>query len=149
MWQHSPNITPRWANMAPTIAPRWANIDAQVAFLQCPSQAEARFRRKNASQGPRWPLGRAFLESILQHDPKTVPLFRPSGSVSWNLYKILVLFLAPAWPVLGAAHTIAEATIQATTSLTTLRRMCIRRDVKITSPPFFSPFLFSKALLSN
>ena len=57
---------------------------------------------------PRWPLGRAFLESILQHDPKTVQmglmndgsgsLFRPSPRRP--LYKI------PAWPVLGEAHTI-------------------------------------------
>ena len=77
---------------------------------------------------PRWPLGRAFLESILQHDLKMVhmdlmndgsgscpgppiPLFRPSGSVSWNVaghIKFLLStlpcpFLVLAWVVLGEA----------------------------------------------
>ena len=76
--QHSPNITPRWANMAPSrwanIVPRWANIEVQGPFLQCPSQAAAKFRRKKCFAGtvmrPRWPLGRAFLESILNMTPK-------------------------------------------------------------------------------
>ena len=45
---------------------------------------------------PRWPLGRAFLESILQHDPKTVQmdLMNDGSGVSWHLaghYKIIVL----------------------------------------------------------
>ena len=68
MWQHSPNITPRWANMAPNIDSRWANIEVQGALLQCPSQAAARFRRKNASQGQWHHLAGhwgAFLASIL------------------------------------------------------------------------------------
>ena len=88
MGEHGPNIDPKWAN----IAPKWANIDVQGAFLQCPS-GRSKVSEKKCFAGtvmrPRWPLGRVFLESILQHDPKTVQmglmndgsgsLFRPSG----------------------------------------------------------------------
>ena len=64
MGEHGPNIDRRWTN----IAPRWANIS--------PSRRHFRGGRGKVFLGvrPCWPLGRAFLESTLQHDLKMVQM---------------------------------------------------------------------------
>ena len=121
MWQHSPNITPRWANMAPNIdsrwaniVPRWANIEVQGAFLQCrPRQpvSEKKMLRRD-SDATSLATGESVSRVLMMGREAARgcrSLFRPSGSVSWIKFlfsTVLCPFLAPAWPVLGEAHTI-------------------------------------------
>ena len=70
MGEHGPNIDPRWA--------RWANIDVQGHFCDARPRQDQSFGekmlRRDSVMRPCWPLGRAFLESILQHDPKTIQM---------------------------------------------------------------------------
>ena len=116
MWQHSP----RWGNMPqhrPQMgqhSPKMGQHRRSGGIFAMPVLGRSKISEKNCFAGtvmrPPWPLGRAFLASILQHDPKTVQmglmndgsgsLFRPSGSVSWNLaghYNVLVL--DPSLPI--------------------------------------------------
>ena len=145
MGQHSPNITPRWANMAPNIDSRWANVVPRWANIEVqePQGFGEKMLRRD-SDATSLATGESVSRVNSQHDPKTIQmdlmmgreaargcqsLFRPSGSVSWIKFLFATLLcplLAPAWPVLGEAHTIAEAkdlTVQATTSLTLLHGM--------------------------